>query len=84
VFMDGNLVVVSVCALIGIPLCKIFVDKIYPLFIANTAMENDLTYPWWLWIVIYAGVMIVYMLISTLLMGKIKRIEPAEILKNRE
>ena len=84
VFMDGNLKVVAVCALIGIPLCKLFVDKAYPLFIANTAMENDITYPCWLWIVLYAAVMGVYLVISTILMAKIKRIDPAELLKNRE
>lgn len=84
IYMDGNLVAVAISALAGIPLCKLFVDKIYPMFIANTAMENDITYPWWLWIVLFAAVMLVYLVISTLLMGKIKRIEPAEILKNRE
>ena len=84
IFMDGNFIAVAVSALAGIPLCKIFVDRIYPLFIANTAMENDITYPWWLWIFLFAAVMTVYFLISTMLMGKIKRIEPAEILKNRE
>ena len=52
--------------------------------IANTAMENDITYPWWLWIVLFVTVMSVYYVISSILMGKIKRIEPAEILKNRE
>jgi len=84
IFMDGNFIAVAVSALAGIPLCKIFVDRIYPLFIANTAMENDITYPWWLWILLFAAVMTVYFFISTMLMGKIKRIEPAEILKNRE
>lgn len=84
IFMDGNFIAVALSALVGIPLCKIFVDRIYPVFIANTAMENDITYPWWLWIFLFAAVMIVYFLISTMLMGKIKRIEPAEILKNRE
>lgn len=84
VFMDGNFIVVAISALIGIPLCKIFVDKVYPLFIANTAMENDITYPWWLWIVLFAVVMTVYYLISQILLGKIKRIEPSQILKNRE
>lgn len=84
IFMDGNFIAVALSALVGIPLCKIFVDRIYPVFIANTAMENDITYPWWLWIFLFVAVMIVYFLISTMLMGKIKRIEPAEILKNRE
>ncbi len=84
IFMDGNFIAVAISAFIGIPLCKTFVDRIYPMFIANTAMENDITYPWWLWIFLFAAVMTVYFLISTVLMGKIKRIEPAEILKNRE
>lgn len=84
IFMNGNLLVVTICSLIGIPVCKLFVDKVYPLFIANTAMENDITYPWWLWIVLFVTVMSVYYVISSILMGKIKRIEPAEILKNRE
>ena len=47
-------------------------------------MENDITYPWWLWIVLFVVVMTVYYLISQILLGKIKRIEPSQILKNRE
>ncbi|MCR5061459.1 MAG: hypothetical protein K6A80_10665 [Saccharofermentans sp.] len=84
IFMDGNLKVVALCTLVGIPLCKFLVDKIYPLFIANTAMESDITYPWWLWVMLYIIVMAVYLLINTILTGKINRIDPCEILKNRE
>lgn len=43
-----------------------------------------LAFPWYLYAVIYAAVILVYFVINRLLIGKINRISPAEVLKNRE
>ena len=43
-----------------------------------------LAFPWYLYAIIFAAVILVYFIINRLLIGKINRISPAEILKNRE
>ena len=47
-------------------------------------MGMNLKFEWFLYIGILGGVVLVYFVISSILTGKIKRIVPAEVLKNRE
>ena len=47
-------------------------------------MGMDLKFDWFIYAGILAGVILIYCAISGILTGKIKRIVPAEILKNRE
>ena len=63
---------------------KMIADSIYPYFIANTAMGMDLSFPWYLYLIVLAGAMLIYLMISSVLTGKIRKIVPAEVLKNRE
>ena len=67
-----------------IPIVKMIADSINPYFIANTAMGMDLSFPWYLYVIVLAGALLVYLLISSILTGKIRKIVPAEVLKNRE
>ncbi len=84
IYLDGNFYAVFVGACIGIPFVKKIADSIYPYFIANTAMGMDLAFEPFMYVGIIAGIMLVYLGISSILTGKIKRIVPAEVLKNRE
>jgi putative ABC transport system permease protein len=84
VYLDGNFYAVIAGACIGIPIVKKIADSIYPYFIANTAMGMDLKFEWFMYAGILGGVVLVYLVISSILTGKIKRIIPAEVLKNRE
>ena len=84
VYLDGNFYAVVIGACIGIPIVKKLADMIYPYFIANTAMGMDLKFEWFMYVGILGGVVLVYFVISSILTGKIKRIVPAEVLKNRE
>lgn len=84
VYLDGNFYAVAAGALIGIPLVKGIADSIYPYFIANTAMGMDLEFTPLHYIGVFLGVILVYLAISFILTGKIKRIVPALVLKNRE
>jgi putative ABC transport system permease protein len=59
-------------------------DAIYPSFIANVACGMNVKFPWYLYLSIYAVIMIGYFIINFLLIGKINKISPAEVLKNRE
>lgn len=84
VYLDGNFYAVLLGGCIIIPIVKMIADSIYPYFIANTAMGMDLRFPWYLYATVLAGAMLVYLLISSVLTGKIRKIVPAEVLKNRE
>ncbi|MBQ5338291.1 MAG: FtsX-like permease family protein [Oscillospiraceae bacterium] len=83
-YLNGNLLIVAVGALLAVPLAKAVMDAIYPSFICNVACSMKLAFPWHLYVLIFAAVILVYFVINRLLIGKINRISPAEILKNRE
>lgn len=83
-YLNGNLTIISVGALICIPLAKFLMDKIYPGFIPNVACSMVLSFPPYLYLIIYASVLAVYFISSALLTRKLSRITPAEVLKNRE
>ena len=83
-YLNGNLMIISVGALICIPLAKFLMDRIYPSFIPNVACSMVLSFPPYLYLIIYAAVLAVYFISSALLTRKLSRITPAEVLKNRE
>jgi putative ABC transport system permease protein len=83
-YLNGNLTVVSVGALICIPLAKFLMDCIYPSFIPNVACSMVLDFPPYLYLIVYGAMLVVYFLSSALLTRKLNRITPAEVLKNRE
>ena len=83
-YLNGNAWIVTAGAVIGIPLAKIIMNTLYPWMIANTSCGMNLEFPWYLYVEIFAGVMAVYFAVNTFLVRKLKRITPAEVLKNRE
>ncbi len=83
-YLNGNLFVVAVGAAIAVPLAKKAMDMIFPSFIPNVACSMKLAFPWYLYVLIYFAVILVYAVINSILIRKIKKISPAEILKNRE
>jgi putative ABC transport system permease protein len=83
-YLNGNLLVVAVGGLIAVPLAKFLMDAIYPSFIPNVACSMKLAFPWYLYVGIYSGVLLIYFVINQMLIGKINKISPAEVLKNRE
>lgn len=83
-YLNGNLLVVTVGAVIAVPLAKKAMDMLFPSFIPNVACSMKLAFPWYLYVIIYCAVIVVYFVINRLLTGKISRISPAEVLKNRE
>ena len=51
---------------------------------ASASIACDLTLPWWIYGLILAGVLVVYIGVNLLLMRKFNRITPAVALKNRD
>jgi len=84
VYQNGNYLVVLLGSIIMLPIAKVIADKLYPFMIANTAMGMDLEFEWYIYPGILAGIMLIYYIISVVLSGKIYKIVPAEVLKNRE
>ena len=83
-YLNGNTAIVAIGGIITIPLAKFIIDSIYPSFIANVACSMNLHYPWMLYTGIYVGLLVIYFVVNALLLRKINRITPAEILKDRE
>ncbi|MBQ8108202.1 MAG: hypothetical protein IJ129_05595, partial [Ruminococcus sp.] len=76
--------IVAIGGLVCIPAAKFIMDLIFPTFIANVSCCMDISYPWYLYVGLYCAMLIIYLLINTILMRKINKITPAQVLKNRE
>ena len=83
-FLHGNTVLIAVGCVIVIPLSKIIMDAIYPYLVANVACGMNLTFPWWIYAAVFAGIMAVYFLIHALLVRRIGQVDLGEVLKTRE
>lgn len=83
-YLDGNLVIVAVSAAVGIPVSKALMDAAYPYMVSNVAVGLNLTFDWWMYAGLFVSILILYLISTPLLMRKVNRIPPAEVLKNRE
>ncbi len=83
-FLDGNTVLIALGTLVSIPLSKILMDAMYPYLVSNVACAINLHMSPWVYAVLFLGCMLIYAVIHTMLVRRIKRIPAGEILKNRE
>ena len=83
-YLDGNFYVILLGAVICVPLAKWSMDLVYPYCIANVAIGMDLKFTPQIYIMIYGGILLCYMVINFLLVGRLNKLVPAEVLKNRE
>jgi len=83
-YLNGNFMIVVISALICIPSSKWMMDAVYPTFIANVGCGMNIAYPFSLYAVIFLSILFIYFVVNQMLIGKIKKITPAEVLKNRE
>ncbi len=83
-YLNANTVTVAVGAAITIPLAKIITDALFPSMIANVACGINLIFPWYLYVLIFGAVILFYFVVNRILVSKLKKITPAEVLKNRE
>lgn len=83
-YLQGNFYLVAVGSAICIPLAKVCMDMIYPLLIANVNGGCNLHFSWQMYLGIYAAIIVLYLLINQALVGRVKKMLPAEVLKNRE
>ena len=83
-YLSGNFFLIAIGAFPAIALSKIMIDALYPLMISNVACGMDLR----MTPLVYAGIYVFIVgscfLITLLLTGRVRRIRPAEVLKNAE
>lgn len=83
-YLNGNLTVVVLSALTGIPISKIIMDAMYPYLVSNVACSINLKFSWHMYAIVFAVIIFLYFVINRVLIIRINRILPAEALKNRE
>lgn len=83
-YLDGNAITIAISAVVCLPLSKLVINTIFPAFVANIACGINLEFGWYFYPALFIAVMLVYLLTNTLLVRKLNRITPAEVLKNRE
>lgn len=83
-YLNGNFYIIGVGALLGVPLSKKLIDMIFPRFISNVACGHNLNISWKLYGLIYLGILVCYIVVNQLLVGRLRNIAPAIILKQRE
>lgn len=80
-YLNGNLVVVAVSGAVSIPLSKTLMDRVYPYLVSNVAVGLNLTFDWWMYLGLFAAILLLYLLSVPLLMRRINRILPTEALR---
>lgn len=84
-YLDGNFYIVLIGGLVSIPLAKWILDMVYePAFVPNVACGVNKSFPMWMYGAVLAGILVLYFIINHLLIRRIHKMIPAEVLKNRE
>ena len=83
-YLDGNFFIIAIGAAICLPLAKLIMSAVYPSLVSNVNCGVKLTFAPWLWAVLYCGILVLYFIINRVLVGRLNKIVPAEVLKNRE
>lgn len=83
-YLDGNLYIVATGALLCIPAAKACITAIYPMMVSNVASGMDLTFSFTIYVAVYICILVLYFIINHMLIRRIHRLVPAEVLKNRE
>ncbi|MBR5182797.1 MAG: FtsX-like permease family protein [Clostridiales bacterium] len=84
-YLDGNFYIVLIGSLIVLPLAKLIMDYIYPRYlVANVGVGIEPSYSPALYVIIFAVIIGLYLVINFVLTGRLKKINPAMVLKNRE
>ena len=83
-YLDGNFFIIAIGAAICLPLSKLIMSAVYPSLVSNVNCGVKLTFAPWLWAVLYCGIIVLYFIINRVLVGRLNKIVPAEVLKNRE
>ncbi|MDO5725246.1 MAG: hypothetical protein Q4P29_02970 [Tissierellia bacterium] len=83
-YLDVNFPFIVVGTLISIFLAKKIMDMLFEYLVSNVAASFDTEAPLWVLAIIFFAILINYIIVSSLIYRKIKKIDTNEILKQRE
>lgn len=83
-YLDGNFYVIALGSLICLPLSKFIMNKLFPFMIPNVSCGLNVETPTIFYVVAYIVILILYFVINTMLVSRLNKFTPAEVLKNRE
>ena len=83
-YLDGNFYTIALGALVCLPLSKVLMNKMFPFMIPNVAGGLNIGAPFIFYVVAYLVIIALYFVINTLLVRRLNKFTPAEVLKNRE
>ena len=83
-YLDGNFYIIAIGALICLPLAKIIMNKMFPFMISNVACGLNVKAPVMFFVVTYIVILLLYFMINSILVSRLNKFTPAEVLKNRE
>ena len=83
-YLDGNFYVIALGSLICLPLSKFIMNKLFPFMIQNVSCGLNVETPIIFYVVAYIVILILYFVINTMLVSRLNKFTPAEVLKNRE
>ncbi|MCR5583933.1 MAG: ABC transporter permease [Lachnospiraceae bacterium] len=83
-YLDGNFYIIAIGALLAVPLSKILMNSMFPFMISNVSCGLNLNTPKLFYVVLYGVIILLYLFINILLVRRLDRYSPAEVLKNRE
>ncbi len=83
-YLDGNFYIIALGALIVLPLSKKLMDMMFPFMISNVACGMNVETPFIFFFAAFVVILALYFVINTILVRRLDKFTPAEILKNRE
>jgi len=83
-YLNGNFFLIAIGAVLCIPLSKLCMDALYPYLISNVACGIYLAFSWRIYGGIYLGILLCYLVNNQVLVGRLGKMVPAQVLKNRE
>ena len=83
-YLDGNFYIIAVGALICLPLAKLIMNKMFPFMISNVSCGLNVKAPISFFVVTYIVILLLYFIINAILVSRLNKFTPAEVLKNRE
>ena len=83
-YLDGNFYTIALGALVCLPLSKVLMNKLFPFMIPNVACGLNIGAPFIFFVVAYLVIIALYFVINTMLVRRLNKFTPAEVLKNRE
>lgn len=84
-YLNGNFYIILAGIVIHIPLTKAIMDFLYPRYmVSNISTALELSFEPWLYVALVVLIFVCYFAINRVLVGRLKKMIPAEVLKNRE